>query len=171
MVSLRAATIADASKLSIFAERVFVETFGKDNTPENMDAYRRATFSPSLQADEITDPEAHVLLAIVETGEFAAYAHLLRADVPPEVGDATSLELRRFYVAQEWHGRGIASLLMDAIKQHAAARDVRTLWLGVWEHNPRAIAFYRKQGYRIVGRHDFMLGDDRQTDLLMAVTL
>jgi ribosomal protein S18 acetylase RimI-like enzyme len=176
---LRQATPADAADLSAFAERVFVETFGKDNTPDDMQAYLRSAFSTELQAQEIADPDALMLLACVpnhdieshERETLAAYAYLTRGDVPSVVGDAEALELRRFYVAGEWQGRGLANTLMHEVKRQATARGARTLWLGVWEHNARAIAFYRKHGFREVGSHPFLLGRDLQTDLEMAASL
>jgi ribosomal protein S18 acetylase RimI-like enzyme len=80
------------------------------------------------------------------------------------------VELARFYVDRPWHGRGVARELMDAAR--AAARNLggRTFWLGVWEHNPRAIAFYAKCGFRDVGSHKFLVGSDLQTDRVMVHT-
>ena len=80
-------------------------------------------------------------------------------------------ELNRLYVAAAWHGKGVAqALLKDAMK---SAKDAGAdcLWLGVWEHNPRAIAFYRKCGFEDVGSHHFMLGTDRQRDVIMSLAL
>lgn len=187
--SFRPATAADAAELAAFAERVFIETFGPDNTPEDMDAYARSTFSPDLQTREIAEPDALMLLAFAadadadadvdgdasDRARLAGYAHLMRSEVPSEVsevgGDGDVLEVRRFYVGKEWQGSGLAKTLMLEIMRHARARGARRVWLGVWERNGRAIAFYRKLGFQEVGSHVFMLGSDRQTDLLMAVSL
>ena len=78
------------------------------------------------------------------------------------------LELKRLYVAAAWHGRGVAQALMDAALMAARTCGARTLWLGVWERNPRAAAFYAKHGFRRVGEHTFVLGEDVQTDWLLA---
>jgi ribosomal protein S18 acetylase RimI-like enzyme len=173
--SLRPATVQDAAALSAFAERVFLETFGKDNTGEDMEAYARSTFSPELQAREIAEPGSFMLLASAPDGSLAGYAHVMQTEVPAEVAAAdaslATLEIRRFYVSKAWHGMGLAGQLMAETMRQAAARGARRLWLGVWEHNPRAIAFYRKQGFEIVGSHPFQLGGDLQTDLLMAMSL
>jgi ribosomal protein S18 acetylase RimI-like enzyme len=74
-------------------------------------------------------------------------------------------------VDRAWHGQGLASELMRAVKTHARGAGCDTLWLAVWEHNPRAIAFYTREGFRTVGRQPFQLGDDLQTDNLMLATL
>jgi diamine N-acetyltransferase len=167
---IRPATTADAAAWSVFAQRTFVETFAKDNTPEDMDAYVRAAFSVELQTREIAEPGALVLLAL-NSSEVAAYAHLARTSVPASVGDAEAIELMRFYVGREWQGSGLATTLIRETMQQSMMRGARTLWLGVWEHNARAIAFYRKHGFRVVGSHPFLLGSDRQTDLEMAISL
>jgi ribosomal protein S18 acetylase RimI-like enzyme len=77
------------------------------------------------------------------------------------------VELFRFYVDKEWHGKGIAVPMMDAVYEEARVRSGRTICLSVWQHNPRAIRFYEKIGYRIAGTQPYVLGNDVQTDWLM----
>jgi diamine N-acetyltransferase len=60
---------------------------------------------------------------------------------------------------------------MQAVHDAARSRGARTLWLGVWEHNPRAISFYVKCGFRDIGSQDFWVGADRQTDRVMAMAV
>ena len=88
---------------------------------------------------------------------------------PPRLPEP--LELWRFYVDKVHHGRGIARQMMEAVIDVARERGAATLWLGVWEHNTRAQAFYRKSGFVVVGSHTFVLGADVQTDCLMARSL
>jgi len=87
--------------------------------------------------------------------------------VPDCVSDRSAIELVRFYVDRSLHGSGVARTLMNAVDAAAASR-ARTIWLGVWEHNPRAIAFYLKCGFVDVGSHPFQLGRDLQTDRIMS---
>ena len=80
-------------------------------------------------------------------------------------------ELVRLYVSAEWLGRGVGEALIHASISEVRQEGYRTLWLGVWEHNHRARAFYRKWNFREVGEHIFQLGDDPQTDILMERSL
>ena len=80
------------------------------------------------------------------------------------------VELARFYVRRVHHGRGVAQTLMDAVTAHARALGATQLWLGVWERNARAIAFYRKCGFVQCGTQPFLLGSDLQTDWVMRRT-
>ena len=59
---------------------------------------------------------------------------------------------------------------MNACIEQARAWHADELWLGVWEKNPRAIAFYQKTGLRVVGRQTFQLGRDLQHDFVMSLT-
>jgi GNAT superfamily N-acetyltransferase len=163
--------------LSEFAERIFRETFEATNDPADMAAYLADAFGAERQRVEIAEPDAIVLLAEdiggSDTGSvagtrLAGYSHLTPGEPPESVHGLDPLELKRFYIDRAWQGTGLAQLLMRATLDAAVAANARTLWLGVWEHNPRAIAFYRKFGFVDVGAHDFMLGRDRQSDLIMA---
>jgi GNAT superfamily N-acetyltransferase len=170
-VIIRLATPADADALAVFGERTFREAFGADNRPQDVDAYVRATYSAERQNAEIADPDR-----ITFVGEsdctLTAFAQLRANGYAPEfVAGPEPMELLRFYVDRPWQGRGVAHDLMDALVAAARARGARTLWLGVWERNPRAITFYGKHGFRDVGCQPFKLGGDDQTDRVMARAL
>jgi diamine N-acetyltransferase len=166
-VVIRPAGVLDAPWLATLAERTFRETYNAHNTPENMERYVAEHFGPALQAAELADPRVVTLVAEVD-GHPAGYAQLGRGAPPACVTGADPLEVIRFYVDRPWHGRGLAQTLMAAAAEHARAAGWRTLWLGVWERNPRAIAFYRKCGFVEVGTHTFVLGTDHQRDLVLA---
>ena len=78
------------------------------------------------------------------------------------------VELVRFYVDGAWHGQGLAHALMDDVLAVATARGAQTVWLSIWQVNARAVAFYRRRGFRILGEQTFHVGDDPQTDWVMA---
>jgi ribosomal protein S18 acetylase RimI-like enzyme len=169
-IVIRHATSADAGALSAFAERIFRETFGPDNTPANLDLYCLQAFSPALQAAEIADTRTITLIA-ERRRAIVGFAQLRLGPVPPCVTGPMPMELVRFYVDTPLHGTGLARRLMEAVVDEARVRAMRTLWLGVWEHNPRAQAFYRKAGFVDVGAQTFRLGSDVQTDRVMSRSL
>ena len=164
---IRRAAVADATWLAALAARTFRETYAAHNTPENMERYVADHFSPALQAAELAESRYLTLVAEI-SGQPAAYTQLGRGPAPECVTGPTPMEIIRFYVERAWHGQGLAQRLMEAAAEHAAAAGARTLWLGVWERNPRAIAFYRKCGFAEVGTHTFVLGTDHQRDLVLA---
>lgn len=167
---IRRAIESDATRLAEFATRTFKDTFAAENSPEDMALFLESTFGAEHQVREIADSRWVTLLAELD-GALAGYAQV-RWETPPAcVTGPTPIELYRFYVGKEWHGRGIAQRLMDEVRATATSLGGRTLWLGVWEHNSRARAFYEKVGFRDVGSHDFMLGTDRQTDHILVASL
>jgi ribosomal protein S18 acetylase RimI-like enzyme len=165
-ISIRRADAGDADALAGFAERLFRETFGPFNAPDDMDLYCLQAYSPRLQAAEIADASMSTLLA-VDGAAIAGYAQLREGPAPAVVDGDAPIELVRFYIDTPQHGRGLAATLMDAVAAEGRARRRRTLWLGVWERNLRALAFYRKTGFADVGSHTFRLGSDEQIDRLM----
>lgn len=174
-IRIRAAVVDDAPLLSRLGAATFRDTFENENTPDDMASYLADAFTPERQAAEITDPAGLVLLAEHDgesgAAELVGYAHLVAEGAPPAVQGPAPIELKRLYVARPWHGRRVAQALMDAALNAARARGARTLWLGVWERNPRAVAFYLKYGFVRAGEHTFALGGDRQTDWLLARSL
>ena len=165
-VTIRVARVPDASWLAALAERTFRETFGADNAPEDMERYVAEHFGPALQEAELRDGRLTTLVVEVD-GAPAGYAQLARGAAPRGIAVTEPAEIVRFYVDQPWHGHGLAPRLMDATVGAAKAGGARTLWLGVWERNPRAIAFYRKCGFHEAGSQTFVLGADRQRDLVL----
>ena len=110
-------------------------------------------------------------LAVTADGRNVGYAMLRRGSRAPGVAGSTPAEVQRIYADRTWHGQGVGKALMNACRTQAHAWGCDELWLGVWERNPRAIAFYVKTGFRVVGHQTFMLGRDVQQDLVMSTPL
>lgn len=163
---MRRAGFIDAELLSELGARTFSETFGADNTPEDMAAYIATSFSLAGMEAELNDSRSTFLVAEID-GVAVGYARLLAGDVSESVEGDRPIELVRLYVSAEWHGRGVGEGLMRSCIAEARGQGYRTLWLGVWERNSRARAFYRKWAFHEIGKHIFQLGADRQTDVLM----
>lgn len=165
-IHIRRGTVSDAPVLAAFAARTFEETFSADNTPEDMQAHLASAYGVPQQTTELENPEVITLLGYrAET--LIAYAQVRRKVPPPCVTHDQPIELHRFYLDKTAHGSGVAGMLMAAVRQAAYELGGRHLWLGVWERNPRAIAFYTKVGFVDVGSTDFYVGPDRQTDRVM----
>ena len=163
---IRRANSADSHLLAEIGARTFSETFGPDNKPEDMASYIASAFNQTQLKTELGDSRSIFLIAEID-GQAVGYARLHAGDVSKSVQGEVPIELVRLYVSAEWLGRGIGEALMKACISEAHQRGYRTLWLGVWENNKRARAFYRKWQFREVGEHIFQLGEDRQTDVLM----
>jgi ribosomal protein S18 acetylase RimI-like enzyme len=169
-VHIRPATVADAAVLADLARRTFYDTFASTNDAADMALYLAKAYGVDQQTRELEDRDITTLL-VQENGLAIAYAQVRSGHVPDCVTGTEPIELWRFYVDRDWHGRGIAQALMDAVKVEAQRRSAGVLWLGVWEKNDRARAFYAKCGFADAGTHIFLFGTDPQTDLVMVTTL
>lgn len=167
---LRDAQPEDAARLAEFGARTFYETFAAENSDHDMRAHLASTFTPARQLREIEDPQLDTLILAVG-GQWAGFAQLRIGHLSEGVPQDGNIELWRFYIDRPWHGCGMAGLLMDAAKQRARRRGATSVWLGVWEKNARAQAFYRKHGFERVGKQTFVVGSDPQTDDVMLCRL
>src|SRR5262249_18143569 len=164
--SIRTATAADAEMLTELAWRTFYDAFAPMNSPENMETYRAQNFTLQHFSAQLDDPRAIFLIAEFEATP-VAFAKLYDGDVPDCVRGFAPIEIERFYVDQQFHGKGIAHTLMQACFDRARQSGRKAVYLGVWENNHRAMAFYRKWGFEIVGSHVFQMGDEAQNDFFM----
>lgn len=170
-ISIRRATEHDAALLAALGRRLFGDTFAAHNAPEDMAAYVVEAFSAERQRDELREPGSTFWLAEDVAGEPAGYVRLRIGSSHGAVTGVRQAEVSRLYADRAHHGRGVGAALLARCVEEARRQAVDALWLGVWEHNRRAIAFYEKQGFRAVGEQSFTLGSDVQRDLVMALSL
>jgi len=170
-IRVRRATTADTALLSRIGAHLFAQTFGEQNTADDMREYLAGAFGESMQARELADPDMRTWIAEDADGAAVGYAQLRFRSNPPVAGVENPVELARIYSDARWHGRGVGPALLNACV--AAARDsgAAHLWLAVWQRNPRGIAFYEKHGFRIAGEQEFQLGRDTQRDWVMVRSL
>jgi ribosomal protein S18 acetylase RimI-like enzyme len=168
-ILLRVAAAGDAAALSRAAATFFLDTFGDANRREDMEAYLASAFSQAKQHEELVDADNRIWLAIAPNGDIAGYAHVRRSATPSgaSISRSHAVEIARIYAGQQWQGRGLGAALMDQCVVTAREWGGEVLWLGVWERNRRAIAFYEKHGFQVVGEQPFLLGADLQRDLVM----
>ena len=168
MIEIRQATPDDAQPLTDLAYTTFWDAFAHHpkNAPDDLNHYMRQAFNLEQIAAELADKQSIFLIADIENRP-AGYAKLIIESTEEGITAERPVELSRLYSHQEYLGKGVGQNLMDACFEFATANGHDVMWLGVWEYNPRAQAFYSKNGFREVGKHTFLLGSDPQTDLLM----
>lgn len=169
-ITVRPGVASDAAALAELAAATFRDAFGAENSDADLALHLARSYGIAQQTAELAHPGITTLLADAD-GTLAGFAQLRPGLPPPCVTAARPIELWRFYVAGAWHGRGVAQALMAAVIAAARERDGAVLWLGVWERNARAQAFYRKSGFTDVGSQQFLVGTDTQTDRVMELIL
>lgn len=168
MPVLRPATPADADTLVAIGRKTFAATFGHLYTPENLAAFLASHNRADWEA-ELADPGFAVLLAEAE-GAAVGYAKLGPPKLPIAVREP-AIELRQFYLVDGWQGTGLAARMMAWVIDTARERGARDIHLSVFVDNHRARRFYERHGFVRVGSYDFMVGDHRDEDDIMRLTL
>lgn len=171
---IRKAAPSDNHALASLGAEVFRATFAHSCTEEQLQAFLNEAYTPDAIARDIADTSKDVLVATDPTspatpeaggGKLLGFAYLTRGSSEPCVSHLEKpVELQRLYIALGAHGRGLGKALSLAADQLARDQGFRTIWLGVWEENHKAQAFYRKMGYERIGEHVFDVGGDLQTD-------
>jgi len=169
-IQLRPVLPGEVSLLRSVSLRSFEVPFAPHNDAANMEAYMSFAFSADRLSDELTNPASRFFFAYV--GEMiAGYLKINRAEAQSDLRDPESLEIERIYVLPEYYRQGVGQVMLDEAIRVARSEKLRYVWLGVWERNPRAIQFYEKNGFMAFSSHPFMMGTDRQTDILMRLDL
>lgn len=163
---IRKARPSDAERLSLLAERTFRDTFQDGNTKEDMDLHCQASYGREIQLKEILNP-GWITLVCENSGELVGYAQLRWEEFPSCINSQQAGEILCLYIDKPYHGNGLAHELMRACLLEFERKGSDIVWLGVWEHNPRAIFFYKKFGFMEVGEHIFQVGSDPQRDIIM----
>jgi ribosomal protein S18 acetylase RimI-like enzyme len=167
---IRLATENDAAVIADLSRLTFYETFARYNTKEDMDKFMNQQFTRQLLMQEVGAP-GNIFFLAMQGQEPVGYARLRESPNPASPGRMNAIEIARIYTRQSVIGTGIGSRLMQCCLDKAVELKKEIIWLGVWEKNTRAIAFYTKWGFEKFGEHPFILGDDLQTDWLMKKTL
>lgn len=169
--AIRLATITDAPALAALARTSFVAAYGHLTDPDNLAAHLAREYGDAIQAAQLADPTISVWVAEAET-VLCAFAQMRRRrPPPPALHGRRGIELWRFYCAPDWVGRGVAGPLMQRVLDAARGEGAEAVWLSVYRHAPRAIAFYRKHGFEIVGETTYRYGSKDFPDWWMAVEL
>lgn len=169
-IEIRKATVADLEMLQKLSIQTFTETFAVTNTAENIAKYIDKSFNTEQLTTELKTIESQFYLALSDAVP-VGYLKINFGEAQTEIMEENSLEIHRIYVLQAFHGKNVGHLLLDKAKNIGQTNGATLIWLGVWEENQRALRFYTKNGFVVYGKHDFMMGTDKQTDLLMQLIL
>lgn len=169
-IQVKQVTLHDIERLQKIGEETFFETFSAGNTEENMKKYLEEGFSKKKLTSELSSQYSKFYFATIGD-DVIGYLKLNVGEAQTEMKDEGALEIERIYVLKEFHGRKVGQILYEKALEVAKQRNADYVWLGVWEENPRAINFYKKNGFVEFGKHIFNLGEDEQTDIMMKLPL
>jgi diamine N-acetyltransferase len=163
-------TIEQVCELQEISYETFNETFKAQNSPENMNAYLNKAFNREQLESELSIADSQFLFIYVDN-QVAGYMKVNINDAQSEKMGEESLEIERVYIKKAFQKHGLGKVMLQKAIEMATEHHKTNIWLGVWEKNENAIAFYEKMGFVQTGAHAFVMGDEEQIDLIMTKTI
>jgi diamine N-acetyltransferase len=169
-INIKPCTIEDLSTLQKISYETFNETFKDQNSPENMNAYLERAFNVKQLEKELSNISSQFFF-VYFNNEVAGYLKVNTEDAQSENMGEDSLEIERIYIRTNFQKLGLGKYLINKAIEIAVEQEKNKIWLGVWEKNENAIAFYKKIGFVQAGTHSFHMGDEEQIDFIMIKSL
>ncbi|MGI8386524.1 GNAT family N-acetyltransferase [Robertmurraya sp. P23] len=169
-INIKMCTLEDSRKLQEISYETFNETFKHQNSPENMNAYLERAFNLKQLEKELSNISSQFFF-VHFNNEVAGYLKVNTNEAQSEDMGDESLEIERIYIKNSFQKHGLGKYLLNKAVEFAMERNKKKIWLGVWEKNENAIAFYKKMGFVQTGSHSFYMGDEEQIDFIMTKTL
>ncbi len=157
---------SDVDQLLTLSRKTFYDAFQHLNNPEDFEAYTSKAFTREQLLSEIENPDSEFYFAIIGD-EPVGYIKVNYRGAQAEFQEVDGVEVSRVYVLADQQGKKIGNQLLDFAIDKARKEGMKYIWLGVWEHNHAAQRFYARNGFEPCGSHDFWVGNDKQTDILV----
>ena len=159
--------VQDLQEVSI---QTFTETFKDNNSEKSLNDYLNTAYELTKLEKELENPHSEFYFAYFNN-ELAGYLKININDAKSKKMGENALEVERIYIKKSFKRRAIGLHLIETAEQLAKKYQKNLMWLGVWEYNPKAIAFYETLGFKVIGAHSFFMGEEEQTDLIMSKQL
>ncbi|ETP69832.1 hypothetical protein G159_04735 [Planococcus glaciei CHR43] len=169
-MTIKKCTLDDVVELQAVSKETFTETFQEQNSPEHLNAYLERAYNLEQLEREIANPSSYFYFVLYDQ-QVAGYLKINTGNAQSEEMGEDSLEVERIYVKKDFQKHGLGKQLLNKAMEMALELNKSKIWLGVWEENDNAIAFYQKKGFVQTGAHSFFMGDDEQIDLIMTKSL
>jgi diamine N-acetyltransferase len=169
-INFKKCTLEDLRILQEISYETFNETFKLQNSPQNMNAYLERAFNLKQLENELSTISSQFFF-VYFNNEVAGYLKINTNDAQSEEMGDESLEIERIYIKNKFQKHGLGEYLLNKAIEIATELNKQKIWLGVWEKNDNAIAFYKKMGFVQTGAHSFYMGDEEQMDFIMTKAL
>lgn len=169
-LTIKKISLKNIVELQKIGKQTFFETFVDTNSEKDMQKYLEESFALEKLENELKNPNSEFYFA-KDNGNVIGYLKVNFGDAQTELKDNSALEIERIYVLKDYHGKKVGQKLYEKAIEIAKERAMEYVWLGVWEENHRAINFYQKNGFEAFDKHIFVLGNDKQTDIMMKLKL
>ncbi len=167
---MKRCTPEDLEDLVEISRKTFSDAFEAVNDPEDFQNYLNTALSSKVLLNELQSPLSQFYFVYSEE-MIVGFFKYNEGEAQTDLKDPQAIELERIYVLTEYQNKGLGRRMINEVIQKASEMGKRYIWLGVWEENPGAIAFYESLGFEKFGKHPYYIGKDKQMDWLMKLQL
>ena len=160
----------DLKDLVSISRSTYYDAFIADNSAENMKLYLDLAFSKDNLSSELKNEESEFYFAYL-MDVIVGYFKINWGKAQKEIKDKDAVEIERIYVLREFRRKKLGQEMLEKAIDLAKSKGAKYIWLGVWEKNIKAIRFYERNNFKQFGSHNFKLGNDIQTDILMKLLI
>ncbi|MDA7804192.1 GNAT family N-acetyltransferase [Crocinitomix sp.] len=158
MIRIEKPTITDVPKLTALAKETFIQSHGHSAAAEDIKAYMDLHYTEAVFANELNEPN-NIYHLVYYKDELVGFSKIVYNQAIKAIDQSNITKLERIYILDNFHGLGIAKTVFDFNVELAKGNKQRGIWLFTWTENKRAIAFYEKLGFVIIGEHSFKISE------------
>ena len=170
MVQIEKCNIGDLNSLQQISIQTFRETYTQDNGSAVFEKHIESTFNSTRLSQDLNSANSSFYLLRSSDLVLGYFKINWGAQQSTDMGPSF-LEIERIYLLKSAQNKGYGSLMINHIVTIAKEKKFTSIWLGVWQKNPKAIQFYKKMNFIISGSHVFMLDNEAQEDYIMQRSL
>jgi ribosomal protein S18 acetylase RimI-like enzyme len=162
MASIIKATKKDYRLLAEIGKTTQIESHGSSAPAEETNSYLEKNFNYNAVKEELSDPK-NIYHFIYYNGKPAGYSKITLNSPHSNIPIKNVTKLDRLYLLKEFYDLKLGRALFNFNVELSSQNDQAGMWLFVWKENQRAVNFYKKMNFKIIGSHDFKLSDNHST--------
>lgn len=157
-VTIKAIRSSEVESLAELSQKTFLESHGQSANPADIQNYIWLHFNVEALSKALIDPKIHFSKILVDN-QLAGYSKLILNESHSLSEISPIAKFERLYLLKDFYGLGLGEKLLAHNLEIAQSNHQKGLWLFVWTENEKALKFYQKSNFKIIGEHDFKISD------------
>ncbi|WP_195806632.1 GNAT family N-acetyltransferase [Winogradskyella helgolandensis] len=160
MIKIVKASIEHSELIAEIGKIAFLESHGNSASAEDINSFISKTYNKEAISKEFEDVKTQYHM-IYFNDKVAGFSKIELSTSNKDITELDITKLDRIYLLKEYYGQNLGSELFDFNIHLSKKQNQKGIWLAVWVDNQRAISFYTKIGFQIVGKYNFKISETR----------
>ena len=156
MIKIIKAEVEHAALIAEIGEKTFWESHGISASKVDINAFVSKTYTKEALVKELENKNNTYHL-IYYNSKLAGFSKIVLNAPNNNIKPKNVTKLDRFYLLKAFYGQKLGLKLFDFNVALSKKNKQEGIWLAVWVENQRAINFYQKAGFKIVGEYNFQI--------------